>query len=241
MNPPPPSPLLSQTARTGLLLVVILCHVGGVWALTRIAPFTLADEDPPKLQVRFVQPPPPPPQIEVPLPEDTPVPEWLPEPEPQPQLEQAIEGPLPDLPPPVFAKPVPPRPPPPKVLPPQPPPKPPASEKVEALQAAPPSTSRSLLKTVTEAELSYRVPPQPIYPTYALRAREFGTALVDVLIDVSGRPAEVSLAKSSTYGALDREALRCVRSALFEPHLEDGVATPVRVVIPIHFVLLREK
>jgi TonB family protein len=51
----------------------------------------------------------------------------------------------------------------------------------------------------------------------------------------------VSLQKSSTYGALDREALRCVRAALFDPFLEDGVATPVRVVIPIHFVLLREK
>jgi protein TonB len=241
MSPTPPTPLLSQTARTCLLLVVVLCHVSGVWALTRIAPLILAAEEPPKMQVRFVQPPPPPPQIELPPPEDTSVPEWLPQPEPRPRLEQAVEEPLPDLPPPVFERPKPPpvaaKPVPPRSA----PPPPPASEKVEALMPAPPSTTRSLLKTVTEAELSYRVPPQPIYPTYALRAREFGTALVDVLIDVSGRPQEVSLQKSSTYGALDREALRAVRAARFDPYLEDGVATPVHVVIPVHFVLLREK
>ena len=205
------------------------------------------DEDPPKLEVRFVQPPPPPPQIELPPPEDTPAPQWLPEPELQSRLEQAVEEPLPDLPPPVFERPkpppvaakvVPPRPPQPA---PQLPPRLPASEKVEALLQAPPSNTRSLLKTVTEAEISYRVRPQPIYPSYALRAREFGTALVDVLIDVSGQPQEVSLEKSSTYGALDREALRAVRAARFDPYLEDGVATPVHVVIPVHFVLLREK
>ena len=104
----------------------------------------------------------------------------------------------------------------------------------------PPSRTPYTIKTVEAAEIRYREPPQPIYPTYALRAREFGTALIGVLIDASGRPQEVSLEKSSAYGALDREALRCVRVALFDPYLEDGVARPVRVVIPIHFILLRE-
>ena len=284
MSPPPPAsalssrrlvagastPALAPTPRGGVLLLVILCHVGGLLALLAIAPSRILPEEPKPLEVRLVkpeQPPPPPPaQVdpEIPLPEDTPPPEWLPE----PQLELAVQEPETDLPPPVFRvlapSPAPtPRlepPPPPKPSPPQkpvpvrpapqqqqqqreamPPPKPPAPTIVETVQPEPPSDARSILKTVTEADIRYRVPPQPIYPVYARRAGEFGSTVVSVLIDVSGRPQDVSVEKSSNYTALDREALRAVRDALFDPHLENGVPQPVRVSIPIHFLLVRER
>ena len=265
MSPPPPTsalssrrlvggastPALAPTPRGGVLLLVILCHVGGLLALLAIAPSRILPEEPKPLEVRLVkpeQPPPPPPaQVdpEIPLPEDTPPPEWLPE----PQLELAVQEPETDLPPPHKPsppqKPLPVRPAP---LPQQqqqreamPPPKPPAPTIVETMQPEPPSDARSILKTVTEADIRYRVPPQPIYPVYARRAGEFGSTVVSVLIDVSGRPQDVSVEKSSNYTALDREALRAVRDALFDPHLENGVPQPVRVSIPIHFLLVRER
>ena len=259
-------PVLAATPRGGALLLVILFHASGLLALLAIEPFRLLAEEPRRLEVHLVNPAPPPAPVpletEIPLPEETPPPEFPPD----PQLELAVEEPQPDLPPPVFQileaalaamprlEPPPPPPPPPKPEPPKPaakvppppratalPPKPPAPAVVDAFKPAPPSDTRSMLKTVTEADIRYRKPPRPVYPFYAKRAQEFGSAIVSVLIDVSGRPEEVLLEKSSSHGALDREALRAVRDALFEPFLEDGVPRPVRVSIPVHFVLVRER
>ncbi len=259
-------PALATVSRGGVMLLVILVHAGGLLALLAIEPFRLLAEEPRRLEVHLVNPVPPPApapvpeplETEIPLPEDTPPPEFPPE----PQLELAVEEPAPDLPPPVFlvlapasvapprVEPLPPRPEPPKPAaakvpqPPRetaPPPKPPAPAAVEALKPAPPSDTRSMLKTVTEADIRYRMPPRPVYPFYAKRAQEFGSAIVNVLIDISGRPEEVTLEKSSTHGALDREALRAVRDALFEPFVEDGVPRPVRVSIPVHFILVHER
>jgi hypothetical protein len=39
MSPPPLSPVLPPMVRSGLLLGVVFCHVGGVWALAWIEPF----------------------------------------------------------------------------------------------------------------------------------------------------------------------------------------------------------
>jgi periplasmic protein TonB len=259
---------LAATPRGRVLLLVIICHVGGLLALLAIAPSRILPEEPKPLEVRLVKPelPPPPPPApvdpEIPLAEDTPPPQWLPE----PQLELAVQEPEPDLPPPVFRilasstaamprlepspppAPAPPQKPlpakPPQQQPPReatPPPKPPTPAIVDTVQPAPSFDPRSVLKTVTEADIRYRVPPQPIYPAYAKRAGEFGSTVVSVLIDVSGRPLEVSVEKSSSFTALDREALPAVRDALLEPHLEAGAPQPVRVSIPIHFLLVRER
>jgi protein TonB len=268
MSPPPPAsalssrrlvagastPALAPTPRGAVLLLVILCHVGGLLALLTIAPSRILPKEPKPLEVRQVKPEPPPPppaQVdpEIPLAEDTPPPEWVPE----PQLELAVLAPSP-APTPRLESPAAPAPSPPQKLAPvrpapqqqqqreaKPPPKPPAPTIVETLQPEPPPEARSILKTVTEADIRYRLPPQPIYPVYARRAGEFGSTVVSVLIDVSGRPQEVSVEKSSNYTALDREALRAVRDALFEPHLEAGIPQTVRVSIPIHFLLVRER
>ena len=176
-------------------------------------------------------PPPAAPEIAIALQEDTPPPEWLPEPQlPEPPpLELAVEPPMPDLPPPVFPvaklepkpaptprpKPVQPRPVPEQTV--QAPPRQifveplaplalpsaPAEAPPSPRPPAPPSRTPYAIKTVEAAEIRYREPPQPIYPTYALRAREFGTALIGVLIDASGRPP------GSVAGAI--LGLRCAR------------------------------
>jgi protein TonB len=92
-------------------------------------------------------------------------------------------------------------------------------------------------KTVTVSQITYIDPPKPFYPLRARAAREWGTAVVRVLIDEAGNPSEVKLDMSSTHAMLDEEALRCVRAARFKPYLEGAQPQRVWVVIPVHFIL----
>ena len=70
-----------------------------------------------------------------------------------------------------------------------------------AQQAAP--VAPAALNTVTASQLGYLVPPNPIYPARARRAGEQGNAVRRVLVDVTGRPAQVLLQTSSGYPELD--------------------------------------
>jgi protein TonB len=225
---------LSLVVRRGLLALVIFFHVGIGWALTQVEPPRLIVGETAAMEVRMVaaEPSAPPqtetPQLETPPPEDTPPPE------PQPQLESMIQPPLPDLPPPVFPVdtplPPPPTPPPPKPRPAQ------AAPAAGPPQAAPPAAAAAP-KTVPSAQVGYLVPPNPIYPPRSRRANEQGVAMVRVLIDVAGRPTQVSLQGSSGHKDLDESALNAVRAAQFRPYAEGGIAQPVWVLIPIKFVL----
>ncbi len=58
-----------------------------------------------------------------------------------------------------------------------------------------------------------------------------------VLVDVAGRPAQVSLQGSSGHPALDEAALSAVRAAQFRPYSEAGMTQAVWVLVPINFVL----
>jgi protein TonB len=222
---------LSPGMRIAILAAVIFFHVGGGWALTQIKPNKLVVGEASALEVRMV-PAEQPVQLETPPPEDTPPPE----PEP-PQLESMIQPPLPDLPPPAFPIAAPPLPPKPKPPPPKPqPPKPQAAPVAAAPQAAPPAAPAAP-RTVSMSQVAYVNPPNAIYPTRSRRAGEQGRVLLRVLVDVSGRPAQVALAKSSGHAALDESALSAVRAASFRPYAEGGVPQPVWVNVPIDFVL----
>jgi protein TonB len=143
----------------------------------------------------------------------------------------------------VFPVETPPPKPPPQPEKPKPPPKPvqkrPATPQapVEAQpqQAAPAAPAAP--KTISASQLGYLVPPNPIYPARARKAGEQGNAVVRVLVDVTGRPAQVSLQTSSGHPELDQSALSAARAAQFRPYAEGGVAQPVWVLIPINFVL----
>ncbi|MFO1082425.1 MAG: energy transducer TonB [Reyranellaceae bacterium] len=197
-------------------------------------------EMPPDLSKAVEPPPPEPPPPDMPM----------------PQLATAVEPPPPDLPPPAF--PVPPPPPKPvekapekppepkKAEPPKPrpaPPKPaqaaPATPGPPAAQPAAPAgpPAPSGPRTVTAAQLGYVVAPNPVYPQRSRRAGEEGKVMVRVLVDVAGRPAQVSLQASSGHGALDEAALSAVRAAQFRPYAEAGVPQAVWVLVPINFVL----
>jgi len=191
------------------------------------------------------------PDLEVPKEPDMPV---FP---PPPELATVVEPPLADLPPPVFPiEPPPPQPPdqqkavnpppPPSPSPPRPPERPkvqpptkPAPAHPHAAPAEPatrPAPS-SAPKTVSASQVSYIKPPSTEYPARSRRAGEQGRVRLLVLVDTAGRPAQVNLQSSSGFPTLDEAATSAVRSALFRPYSEGGVAQAVWVVVPIEFVL----
>jgi periplasmic protein TonB len=241
---------LTPMVKRALLALVIFFHIGGGWALTQVEPAKLIVGDVAPMEVRMVpaeqaaEPeienaePPPPVEIK------------------PPDLAAIVEPPPPDLPPPEF--PIakidipPPEEPPPPVIPPlekKPEPKPehkPVQKKPPApvpqapvdnqpQQATPRAASAP--KTISASQLGYLVPPNPIYPARSRKAGEQGTVMVRVLLDVAGRPAQVSLQTSSGHPTLDESAVSAVRAAQFRPYVEGGMAQAVWVLVPINFVL----
>jgi protein TonB len=228
---------LGPKTKGALAALVVFCHVGGGWALTQVEPVKLVVGDIAPMEVRMVaaeqqarpdlpyEEPPPPPDLKP----------------PPPELATIIDPPPPDLPPPVFPV----EKPPPKHEPekPKPPPKPvqkaqpkPPTDAAPQ-QATAPAAAPAAPKTVSASQLGYLVPPNPIYPARSRKAGEQGNVMVKVLIDIAGRPAQVSLQTSSGHAALDESAVSAVRAAQFRPYAEGGLAQAVWVLVPINFVL----
>jgi protein TonB len=115
------------------------------------------------------------------------------------------------------------------------PPVPQAPVEAQPQQAAPAAPAAP--KTVSASQLGYVVPPNPIYPARSRKAGEQGNVMIRVLIDVTGRPAQVSLQTSSGHPELDQSALSAVRAAQFRPYAEGGLTQAVWVLVPINFVL----
>jgi protein TonB len=238
-GPPGPSKEpLSPAVRRGVLAFVIFFHVGGGWALTQVEPVKLVVGDIAPMEVRMV-PAEQPAQPDLPEDEPPPLPDLKP---PPPDLATVVEPPPPDLPPPEFpvqAKPPDPPPKPPKPKPPKPvqkrPQTPPAPMQTAPQPAAPAAPAAP--RTVSASQLGYLVAPNPVYPARSRRAGEQGTVMVRVLVDIAGRPAQVSLQTSSGHAALDESAVSAVRAAQFRPYAEGGLAQAVWVLVPIRFVL----
>lgn len=249
---------LSVAVRRGLLALIIFFHVGGGWALTQFEPAKLIVGEISPMEVRMVpaeQPAQPEPQQEETPPPEPPPPEIpLAEPPPPPEvplidLASVLDPPPPDLPPPAFpieAKPPPPPPPPPepKPAPPKPaPPKPvqkrpqapPAPVEAAPQQAAPAAPAAP--QTVQASQLGFIILPNPVYPGASRRAGQEGTVMVRVLVDIAGRPSQVSVQTSSGHPALDEAAVSGVRASQLRPYVERGVAQAVWVLVPIRFVL----
>jgi len=230
---------LTPTVKRALLALVIFFHVGGGWALTQVEPVKLVVGDVAPMEVRMV---PAEQQAQPDPPLDEPPP--LPEVPPPPELATVIDPPPPDLPPPVFPVEAPPPPPPPQPEKPKPPPPKPVQKRpptpqapveTQPQQAAPAAPAAP--KTISASQLGYLVPPNPIYPARSRKVGEEGKVMVRVLVDVTGRPAQVSMQTSSGHPELDQSALSAVRAAQFRPYSEGGIAQAVWVLVPINFVL----
>jgi len=248
---------LTSTVKRALVALVIFFHVAGGWALTQIEPVKLVVGDIAPMEVRMVSDEPPA-QPDLPY-EEPPPPDLKP---PPPELATVVEPPPPDLPPPVFPiempqLPLPPEMPPPAIPVQKPPeplkpkPKPPTPKATQKRPVTPPApkgpveaqpqpavqAAPAAPRTVSASHLGYLVPPNPIYPARARKAGEQGNVMVRVLVDVTGRPAQVSLQTSSGHPALDESAVSAVRAAQFRPYAEGGLPQAVWVLVPINFVL----
>lgn len=77
--------------------------------------------------------------------------------------------------------------------------------------------------------------PAPEYPARARELAHQGVVVVVAHLDQSGTVLRVEILKGSGYVLLDREALRAVGSWQFSPALQNGVAVPSRLEVPIRF------
>lgn len=212
---------LSPWEKRGLLAAVIFFHIGAGYALTQIEPGQIVAGEGSPMEVSFVaaeQPAQPEPQVElqVPPPEDTPPPDVR-------MLEAAVLPPEPDQLPPEF--PVPPPPPPkPVVTPPRPRPPQPAPQQAAAAAAQPGPPAATPGPTVLNfSQLQCPDRPPPIYPAAAKRRNEQGTAVIRLVVDITGRPTEVMVARTSGHKALDEAAVSAVKSWRCRPHTQDGI------------------
>ncbi|GAB6195736.1 energy transducer TonB [Lysobacter xanthus] len=88
------------------------------------------------------------------------------------------------------------------------------------------------------AHLEYARNPAPAYPREALAGNDEGTVLLEVTVDVDGKPIEVRVARSSGHRALDLAARRQVLSSwLFRPAMRDGRAVQAIGLVPVEFKL----
>lgn len=88
-------------------------------------------------------------------------------------------------------------------------------------------------------ELAYDGALKLRYPPLALRQRQQGRVLLNVLVDTEGRVQRIEIARSSGHAELDAAARDAVQRARFKPVLRDGVAEPAWGLVPIEFRLDR--
>jgi len=88
------------------------------------------------------------------------------------------------------------------------------------------------------AHLAYEANPAPPYPPESLRNQESGTVLLEVLVDVDGRPLDVKVSRSSGHRALDAAARRQVLAKWrFRPAMQNGRAVQAIGLVPVDFSL----
>lgn len=108
-----------------------------------------------------------------------------------------------------------------------------AAAQPSTVTAAPPEP----VQRIAASSLRYRVEPTVVVPRLSRRAREAGTVLLHVVVDVQGLPRSVSLRQSSGYGRLDEQALVAMRAARFVPCTDHGRPVECEADAPIVYEL----
>ncbi len=86
--------------------------------------------------------------------------------------------------------------------------------------------------------LRYTVPA--IYPRIAKKEGWEGTVTLLVVVDVKGKPAEITVAKSSGHKILDNAAIHAVRKWIFSPAKDGNIPIRSSVKLPVHFSLTKQ-
>lgn len=113
----------------------------------------------------------------------------------------------------------------------------PAAVAAPTAPAAEPPRAPAGPKVLPSSAVRYLVEPPLSYPRASRELGEQGVVRLKVLVDETGRPRDIEIARSSGYPRLDQAAVSAMRSARFQPHLEEGVARTVWVLAPLTFNL----
>ena len=91
------------------------------------------------------------------------------------------------------------------------------------------------------ATIAFESATPPAYPLQALRGGTQGTVTLKVLVDPSGKPVEVLIARSSGSRLLDDAARAHVLATWrFHPAMRDGRAIEAWAMVPVRFDLHRD-
>jgi len=91
---------------------------------------------------------------------------------------------------------------------------------------------------ISDAQLVYASAPPPSYPKEEERRRIGGTVLLKVLVDVDGKPIEVTIQSSSGNRRLDDAARKQVLARwTFKPATRGGIAVQAIGLVPINFTV----
>lgn len=89
---------------------------------------------------------------------------------------------------------------------------------------------------IAAVRLEYASAPPPAYPRDAARRRLEGTVMLQVLVDVDGRPLDVLVHASSGHRSLDEAARKHVlKRWTFRPAMQDGRAVQAIGLVPVAF------
>lgn len=91
---------------------------------------------------------------------------------------------------------------------------------------------------VAAVRLEYSDAPAPAYPRDAIRERREGVVMLQVTVDIDGRPVDVVIAQSSGHRDLDAAARQQVlKRWRFKPAMKDGLAIQAIGMVPVNFTL----
>lgn len=112
----------------------------------------------------------------------------------------------------------------------------PVTAPVAAAVSAPPAPPVTGPRTITSG-VEYLQAPQPVYPQMSKRMGEQGKVVLRILVNEKGMPDQVVVQTSSGSARLDEAGRQAALRALFKPHVEDGRAVAVYVIVPLNFQL----
>jgi periplasmic protein TonB len=113
-----------------------------------------------------------------------------------------------------------------------------AARPTESQDYTPVTVARPLVKpTIVEPAIPRSGLSEPLYPASEIRAEHFGTVLLSVEVLENGRVGEVRLLQSSGFAKLDESAMREARKWRFVPGTRDGVPVVRWRQVPITFEL----
>ena len=92
-------------------------------------------------------------------------------------------------------------------------------------------------KQVPPSAVRYVKLPDLNFPALSKRAREQGTVVLRITVDVNGRLKQVTVHRSSGFERIDQAALKDILSARFAPQTEDGKPVEWQTLAPLAYEL----